>query len=101
MRAFDRPKIVLAIRRWRDKHRATPRAADMGKQVLWHLLSFAGQQGLLTTNPCARIENLYDAQRSEIVWTADDFTKLEAAASAEVGTPPGWPRSPACARAIC
>lgn len=81
VRAFDRPKIVKAIRKWRDQFRSTPRAADMAKQVLSHLLAFAGAQGELATNPCAKIENLYSGDRSEIIWDDADFARLEATAS--------------------
>ena len=82
--AFDRPKIVKAIRVWRDKYRATPRAADMALQVLSHLLSFAAEEGQLTSNPCARVPHLYRVDRSEIIWTDDDLAGLKKVASGEI-----------------
>lgn len=82
--AFDRPLIRVAIRRWRDKFKATPRAADMGLQVLSRLLSFGVEEGRLLANPVPGIPRLYSSDRSMIIWTAEDFEALEAVASAEV-----------------
>jgi integrase len=81
---FDRPAIRQDIKRWRDKWKATPRAADMGKQVLSALLSFAVDDGRLASNPCIGIKNLYVSDRSEIIWTDEDVAKLEANASDEI-----------------
>jgi integrase len=73
---FDRPQIRPLIRRWRDNWKATPRAADMAKQVLSALLSFAVEEGKLGSNPCFGIPNLYKSDRSEIIWTDDDVARL-------------------------
>ena len=81
---FDRPDIRQDIKRWRDKWKATPRTADMGKQVLSSLLSFAVDDGRLASNPCIGIKNLYTSNRSEIIWTDKDVAKLEANASREI-----------------
>jgi integrase len=82
--AFDRPLIRVAIRRWRDKYKATPRAADMGLQVLSRLLSFGMEEGLLKGNAVEGVSRLYSADRSGIIWTEDDFKALKEVASAEV-----------------
>lgn len=82
--AFDRPLIRVAIRRWRDKFKATPRAADMGLQVLSRLLSYGMEEGLLKGNAVEGVSRLYNSDRSGIIWTEDDFTALEAVASPEV-----------------
>lgn len=82
--AFDRPLIRLAIKKWRDQYRATPRAADMGLQVLSRVMSFAVENGQLGTNPVAGIPHLYSANRSEVIWTADDLAHLGQHASPEV-----------------
>lgn len=82
--AFDRPLIRVAIKRWRDKFKATPRAADMGLQVLSRLLSFGMEEGLLQANAVEGVSRLYSADRSGIIWTDDDFKKLEGVASPEV-----------------
>lgn len=82
--AFDRPLIRVAIRKWRDKYKATPRAADMGVQVLSRLLSYAMEEGRLRGNACEGVTRLYSSDRSAIIWTDEDFDQLKAAASAEV-----------------
>lgn len=82
--AFDRPKVVPVIRKWRDGYRATPRAADLGIQVLSRLMSFGGEEGLLSTNPCVHIPRLYHSDRSEIIWLAQDLAELELRASPQV-----------------
>jgi integrase len=84
MRQFDRPKIRVAITQWRAKWKKTPRAADMGKQVLSRVLSFAVAQGAIQFNPCEGLPNLYHADRSDIIWTPDDLAAFCEAAPAEV-----------------
>jgi integrase len=81
---FERPDIRKDIKRWRDKWKRTPRAADMAKQVLSALLSFAVDDGCLGSNPCIGIKNLYTSNRSEIIWTDEDISNLEANASPEI-----------------
>jgi integrase len=73
---FDRPQIRPIIKKWRSRWKATPRAADMAKQVLSALLSFAVEEGKLAANPCFGIPNLYKNDRSEIIWADDDFARL-------------------------
>jgi len=84
-RQFGRPKIRVLIRKWRDKWKTTPRAADTGKQVLSRILSFAVAEGELQSNPCEGVPNLYQNNRADIIWTEDDIAKLCANASPEVG----------------
>lgn len=85
VRLFDRPEIVEDIREWRDQWRGSPRTADYAKQVLSRVLSHAMSRGKLRSNPCAVIENLYKADRSEIIWTPADLAQLLRTASVEVG----------------
>lgn len=82
--AFDRPMIRVAIRKWRDAYKATPRAADMGLQVLSRLLSFGIEEGRLQHNAVEGITRLYRSDRSMIIWTAEDLAALKAVASPEV-----------------
>lgn len=83
-RQFDRPQIRQDIKRWRARYKATPRAADMGKQVLSGLLSFAVEEGLISTNPCFGIANLYSNDRSDRLWEPQDLAALQAKASPEI-----------------
>lgn len=81
IKQFERPEIRQDIKRWRAKWKATPRAADMAKQVLSALLSFAVEEGKLASNPCFGIANLYSADRSELIWTDEDLERFAKTAS--------------------
>lgn len=80
-----REKIIPEIRRWRDKLADKPRTADYAMQVLSGVLSHAVKKGALGANPCREIENIYQGDRSDIVWTAADMARLKQASSAEIG----------------
>lgn len=82
--AFDRPLIRVAIRKWRDEIKHTPRQADMALQALSRVLSFGIAEGRLQSNACTGIPRIYSSNRSEIIWQADDFAALEKHASREV-----------------
>ena len=82
--AFDRPLIRVAIRKWRDNYKATPRSADVALEVLSRLLSFGISEGKLSNNAVAGIPRLYSSNRSMIIWTDDDMKKLEAASSPQM-----------------
>lgn len=84
MRLFDQPSIRVDIKKWREKWRDRPRAADTAKQVLSRVLSFAVSEGGLGSNPCEGIPNLYEADRSDFIWLAEDLTQLSKHASKEV-----------------
>lgn len=81
---FDRPGIRPEIKRWRKAYAKTPRAADMGVQVLSRLLAFGVDEGKLTTNACAGLARLYRNDRSDVIWTEDDLKELEKFASPEL-----------------
>lgn len=82
--AFDRPLIRVAIRRWRDEIKHTPRQADMALQVLSRVLSFGVAEGRLQANACTGIPRIYSSDRSEIIWTDEDMAAVAAKASREV-----------------
>lgn len=83
--AFNRPKMRVAIRKWRDRWKATPRAADMGLQAFSRVLSFGVAEGELETNIIAgAIQQLYRNDRSMVIWTAEDLQLLAKHASQEV-----------------
>lgn len=83
---FDRPQMRPIIAKWRNKYAATPRAADMGIQVLSRLLSFGQAEGKLLHNIVkgGGIDGLYDNDRSGLIWTDADLEKLKAHASPEL-----------------
>lgn len=76
IKTFDRPEIRQVIKRWRDRWADTPRTADLGKQVLSAVLSYAVEEGLLGKNPCFGISNLYRVNRSDLIWLPDDIAKF-------------------------
>ncbi len=84
IKTFDRPEVRKVIKRWRGKWAHAPRAADNGKQVLSAMLSYAVEEGLLGSNPCFGISNLYSADRSEIIWTEEDLSRFAATSPVEV-----------------
>jgi integrase len=77
---FDRAQMRPRIVKWRDGYAATPRAADMGVQVLSRLLSFAQAEGLLLNNICNGVEGIYASDRSGLIWEPQHFAALAAAA---------------------
>jgi integrase len=81
---FDRPAIRPHLRRWHQSFRATPRAADMGKQVLSRLLTFGVEEGRLAANLAEGLPNLYAGDRSGLIWTPDDMAELARHAAPEV-----------------
>lgn len=84
VRQFDRPNIRVDIRRWRNKWKATPRTADIAKQVLSRVLSFAVAEGALLSNPCEGVPNLYSNNRADTIWTPEDLDRLTAVCSPEI-----------------
>ena len=82
---FNRPeKIRPVIRKWRAGYEATPRAADMGMQVLSRILAHAVEMGLIASNPCEGIKHLHQATRAHIIWTDADIDALKKTCSAEI-----------------
>ena len=73
---FDRPDMRRVIKKWRNKYAATPRAADMGVQVLSRLLSFGQDEGLLMHNICKGLDSLYANDRADLIWTEADLAKM-------------------------
>jgi integrase len=83
---FDRPeKIRPVIRRWRTRWADTPRTADYALQVLSRVVAHAVDPlGKIAGNPCEGIKHLYNADRSEIIWTDADITHIKQTCSSEI-----------------
>jgi integrase len=78
---WDEPRMKRKVVDWRDSRSETPRAADMGIQVLRALLEFGCLRGLVSINVAKGIPQLYrGGNRAEIVWTEADLEafKVEA-----------------------
>jgi integrase len=65
--------MVGKVIAWRDSREDTPRAADMGLQVLDELLAFGKLRAMVRINVAADVPGLYRAaDRAEIVWLPED-----------------------------
>lgn len=82
--ALADPEMRGEFMRWRDGMAETPRKADYAWTVLARVCSFAKNRGRIRTNPCERGGRLYEADRTEILWTEDHLSRLFAACSKEV-----------------
>lgn len=82
--AFDRPQMRPRIIRWRDGYSDTPRAADMGVQVLSRVLSFGMAEGRLMNNVCFGLGTIYTNDRSGLIWEPEHLARIEAEASPEL-----------------
>jgi integrase len=82
--AFNDRRMRGEILEWRDRWAAQPRAADMAIQAFSRVLSFGFDRGQLTSNILTGVENLYDADRSDIIWEQEHFDKFNPKASVEV-----------------
>ena len=81
---FDDRRIRGDILDWRDQWADKPRSADMAIQVLSRLLSWGEDRGRLGKNWASGIGQLYEHDRSDIIWQPEDFAAFQAKASVEV-----------------
>lgn len=81
---FEDRKVRGDILAWRDGWADKPRSADAAMQVMSRLLSFGFDRGRLKLNIATGIGQLYEADRSEIIWEAVDFDRFRPAATIEV-----------------
>ncbi len=78
---WDSPKMAAKVVKWRDERAHIARTADIGVTVLRALLKWARLNGHIAINVAADIPQIAEsADREEIVWTADDIARFEAAA---------------------
>lgn len=80
---WNDPRMVAKVVAWRDERAATPRAADIGVQVLAELLSWGKLRAKVLLNVAADVPGIYRAaDRAEIIWTEDDLERAKASAIA-------------------
>src|SRR6516165_7995122 len=82
--ALSKTSVCAATSKSFVIHSPTPRKADYVWTTLARVLSFAKDRGKIAVNVCERGGRLYDADRAEIVWTADDIREFCAVASPEL-----------------
>lgn len=73
LRVIEDRRVRGDFRKWRDKFIATPRKADYAWTTLSRLMTFAIDRGHITVNPCTGGGRLYDADRADKIWEADDL----------------------------
>jgi integrase len=78
--ALSDPEVRGEFKRWRDGMSETPRKADYAWTTLARVLSVAHDRGRIPVNPCQRGGRLYEADRSEKIWTENDIAQFLAVA---------------------
>jgi integrase len=80
LEAIEHPKARGNFKAWRDSLADNPRKADYAWTILARVLSVAKDRGKISVNPCERGGRLYEADRAEKIWTADDLRQFLSAA---------------------
>lgn len=79
---FENRSIRRPVLDWRDRiAQASPRNADYAVTVLCLLLNWGVKTGRVETNRAAKIEKLYESDRSDFIWKPEDFAILKRATS--------------------
>jgi integrase len=84
LKAVEDPQVRRHFLAWRDSMAATPRTADMAIGVLKRMLGWAKEHVYVTSNEAEPITRLHRADKSDDIWTTDDFAGLVANASDEL-----------------
>lgn len=71
---FDSRQIRGDIIEWRNLWADTPRAADMASMIMNILCGWALEQGMLNINVAAKIKNLHQVNRSDMIWEGHHWT---------------------------
>jgi integrase len=79
--ALSDPGVRGEFKRWRDGMSDRPRKADYAWTTLARVLSVAHDRGRIPINPCQRGGRLYEADRSEKIWTEDEIARFLAVAT--------------------
>lgn len=82
--ALSDARVVDHFYRWRDGMAKTPRHADYAVSVLKRLLAWSMKRGKIRVNHAEGMDRLHRSDRSESVWSADDFKALRKVASKEL-----------------
>lgn len=69
---------------FRGEFASTPRKADYLWTTIARVLSVAKDHGKISVNVCEKGGRLYDADRSDIIWLADDIREFCSVASVEL-----------------
>lgn len=84
LRMFGSRAMRGEVLDWRDKWINQPRSADMAIQVFSRLLSWGEDRGRLPANVLIGVEQLYDNDRSDVIWEGRHFAAFRPHASVEI-----------------
>jgi integrase len=83
--AVDDPDVVDDFYQWRDGMAGSPRSADYAVGTLKRLLAWGMKRRRFNhENHAEGIERLHRVNKADAIWTADDLTAFERAASKEL-----------------
>ena len=82
--ALNDPDVRRDFIEWRDEMGDTPRAADLAVTMLKVVLSWARDRVIVKENFAASIGRLAKGDRSDSVWTDEDFEKFRGFATKEL-----------------
>ena len=82
--ALEDPGVRRHFLEWRDEMADTPRTADMAIGVLKTLLAWGVEYSHLSSNQAEPIKRLHSANRSDSIWTDDEFKAFATHASDEL-----------------
>lgn len=82
--ALEDPGVRRHFLEWRDAMADTPRTADMAVGVLKRVLAWGVEYGHVSSNQAEPITRLHSANRSDSIWTADEFAAFNKHASPEL-----------------
>lgn len=83
--AVDDPDVAEEFYNWRDGMAKTPRTADYAVSTLKRLLAWGKKRRRFNKeNHAEDIERLHSANKSDAIWSADDFTAFDKIASPEL-----------------
>ena len=82
--ALSKTSVCAATSKSFVIHSPTPRKADYVWTTIARVLSVAKDRGKIAVNVCERGGRLYESDRSEIVWNAEDIRAFCGVASVEL-----------------
>lgn len=82
--ALEDPKVRRHFLAWRNSMAASPRKADYAVGVLKRVLGWAVENVEIAANHADRIGRLHKADRSDCIWSENDFAAFRVMASKEL-----------------
>src|SRR5262249_16837684 len=79
--ALEDPRVTRDFLDWRDSMASNAKWADYSWTVLMRVISWGRSRGLTTYRPPERIDRLYHADRSEMIWSEEQLAAFLATAS--------------------